>query len=136
MALTKKQIAIIHVAKAKTCMSDDAYRELLAGFKAVSSTQLTQGQFEQLMRHFSTLGFAWAGARRPRPPQSKQRLMAKIGAIRAELGLPEAYVDGMVAKMFKNADGQPVGSYRWLSADQLHRLVAALTYHQRRRAAR
>lgn len=120
-----KKKAVIHVAKSKTGMSEEEYRDLLASFGVASSSDLAVKDFSSLMRHFEKLGFKSSSFKRP--TESKQRLMAKITAIRAELHLPEAYVDAMALKMFQ------VASYRWLSADQLHRLVAALTYHQRRR---
>jgi phage gp16-like protein len=127
--ISKKQIGLIHVAKQRTGMSEDEYRGLLSSFGVASSTDLSGKDFEAAMRHFAKLGF------RPLKPfrkaaSGKQRLMAKVSAIRSELSLPEAYVDAMAARMFK------VDSYRWLSADQLHKLVAALTYHQRKQAAR
>jgi phage gp16-like protein len=129
--ITNKQKALIHVAKTKTGLSDDEYRDLLSSFGAQSSVDLSPDDFEAVMRHFKTIGFQSSSKYR-RSPQSKQRLMAKIAAIRAELGLTEAYIDGMVHRMFKGADNLPIASHRWLNAGQLHKLVAALTYHQRR----
>ncbi len=135
MALSNKQKALIHVAKTKTGMSENAYRELLAGFGAASSTQLDQGDFDKLIAHFKALGFKRTGKYR-KPVKSKKRLMAKIEAIRADMNLSQRYVDGMTARMFKNRDGEPIKAYRWLNDSQLHRLVAALTYHQRRHGAK
>jgi phage gp16-like protein len=134
MAISNKQKALIHVARAKTGMSEDAYRELLATFGAASSTDLGPDAFDRLMGHFKTLGFQSTSNYR-KPVESKKLLMGKIEAIRAELHLSEKYVNGMANRMFQNQDGQPVKTYRWLNARQLHRLVAALTYHQRRQHA-
>ena len=130
MALDPKKIALIHVAKAQTGMGEDAYRDLLAGLGVASSKELDGKGFDALMRHFKSLGFKSRRRADKRPPASKPRLLAKCDAIRAELGLPTAYVDAMARHMFG------IASHRWLSADQLHRLVAALTYHQRRKRAK
>lgn len=48
----------------------------------------------------------------------------------AEIGVRDGYVDAMAKHMFK------VDSWLWLDADRLHKMVAALTYHRRRRSAR
>ena len=125
--------ALVHVAKAKLGLGEAEYLDILAahGKGARSSRDLDQQGFEAVMAHFARLGFV-PKKKFFRPPQSKARLMSKICAIRAELKLPESYVDGMTRRMFKGKDGRPIDSHRWLSADQLHKLVAALTYHQRR----
>jgi phage gp16-like protein len=123
--LSNKQKAVIHLARQRTGLSDLEYRDLLSGFGASSCTELTQRQFDQIMRHFVKLGFE---SRSKAAAQGKSRLLAKIAAIRKALGLPVSYLDAMAQRMFK------VDSYRWLSADQLRRLVAALTYHRKRQA--
>ena len=125
--ISKKQIGLIHVARAKTGMSEEDYRALLSGFGAVSSTQLSQAAFASVMRHFEKMGFRPVKPFR-RASSGKQRLAAKVAAIREAMNLPEAYIDAMAQRMFK------VASHRWLTADQLHKLVAALTYHQRKQA--
>lgn len=129
--------ALVHVAKAKLGLGDAEYLDILAahGKGAQSSRDLDQQGFEAVMAHFERLGFA-PRKKFFRPPQSKARLMSKVAAIRADLNLTEGYVDGMTRRMFKGRDGLPIASHRWLDADQLHKLVAALTYYQRRKRAK
>jgi phage gp16-like protein len=127
--ISKKQIGLIHVAKQRTGMSEDDYRALLSSFGVASSKELSAAAFEAAMSHFEKLGFKPKNQFR-KATTSKQRLLAKVAAIRADLGLPEAYVDAMAERMFK------VASHRWLTGDQLRWLVAALTYHQRKQAER
>jgi phage gp16-like protein len=122
--LSNKQKAVIHLARQRTGMSDLEYRDLLSGFGASSCTELTQRQFDQILRHFIKLGFK--SSRSKAAAQGKSRLLAKIAAMRKDLGLPVEYIDAMAQRMFK------VDSVRWLSADQLRRLAAALTYHRKR----
>lgn len=127
--LTRKQLSIVHVAKARTGMSDEDYRALLSRFDVETSKDLTVPQFSEMMAHFEGLGFRPATSFK-RAVGSRERLSEKVKAIMADMGLKDAYVDGMARRMFK------VDAWRWLSAQQLHKLVAALTYHQRRRDGR
>ena len=57
-------------------------------------------------------------------------MIGKIGAILAESGLSWNYAHGMAKKMF---DTHRV---EWLQTDQLHKLVSALVYDQKRRRAK
>lgn len=122
--LNKKQTALIHVARNKTGMSEDDYRALLAGLGVESSRDLTQRQFDAAMRHFEKLGFT---PRRKKPVASKERLLKKIQAQIDAMGLSWNYVHGIAGNMFG------ISRVQWCSAHQLHSIVAALTYHQKRR---
>ena len=58
MALSRKQSALIHVAKKQLGLTDEHYRAILSaitGFE--SSKHLDQRDFEAVMRHMSSLGF-------------------------------------------------------------------------------
>lgn len=132
--LTRKQLSLIHVAKKQTGLKEPEYRDLLLGFGVPSSKDLRPTDFDALMRQFKALGFV-STSRFKKPLESKKRLMSKILAIKADMNLSDAYIAGMVRKMFKNNDGEPLEFYNWLDADQMRRLVAALTYHQKRKAS-
>lgn len=126
--ITPKQIAVIHVAKARCGLSDTEYRDLLASVGAQSSKDLTRRTFERVMRHFETLGFR---RRVPaRPAASRDLYRRKIETVMRRLGLTRAYVDAMARHMFG------VDAWPWCTDAQLGKLVAALTYHQRRQARR
>ena len=130
--LPRNKLAVIHIAKKQTGMDDDTYRELLAGFGVASSKDLNAGDFAALMKHFEMLGFQSTSPWK-KPSDSKSRLTAKVKAIMADMDLSEKYVDGIVKNMnLKNRDGRPVRNFRWLNTRQLHKLVAALSYHQKR----
>lgn len=130
--MTKKQLAIVHVAKNKTGMSDEDYREMLAArYNVESSKNLTLAQLDDLLEHFGKLGFSNRSKKRyTKPAESKKRLVAKIKAIQGDVGLNDTYVDAMARRMFK------VDSWTWCEPAQMHKLVAALTYHQRRQQER
>lgn len=121
----QKKIALIHVAKNQVGMSDAEYRALLAGFGASSSKEIKSAQFDAVMRQFRSLGFVPRRNYR-KPAESKKRLQAKVMAQITALGITNAYVDAMARRMFGR------DSWRWLNADELHRLVAALSIHQKR----
>jgi hypothetical protein len=58
MALSRSQIAVIHVAKKQLALDDDSYRAVLNRFGGVdSAADLGLEGFENLMRHMSALGF-------------------------------------------------------------------------------
>ena len=127
--ITNKQKALIHIAKQKTGMSDQEYRELLGSFGVASSKDLTHGKFDSVMKHFTGLGFKRKPGKpykRLHPIGSKERLLYKIEAQITEMDLSWKYVDGMAKKMFG------VDRVIWCVPAQLHRIVAALNYHQQR----
>ncbi len=127
--ISNKKKALIHVAKAKVGMSETEYRDMLAGVGVTSSKNLNQAKFDKVMAHFKKLGFkSRKRAQKPIGPiSSKDRLLKKIDAILADLGLKRGYVDAIARNMF----GIDVVS--WCDANQLHKIVAALMYHQKRR---
>jgi phage gp16-like protein len=124
--LTNRQKALIHVAKSKIGMTDPEYRALLSGFGVESSTQLTQGQFDRVMRQFAAIGFKATRAAPPKIKTSRERLRAKVSAILRDLHLTDSYADAIASSRFG------VDVWRWLQTDDLYRLVAMLAYHQRR----
>jgi hypothetical protein len=110
-------------------MTDQEYRDLLSRYKVESSKDLSNRDFVSIMKDFKALGFVHDKKYR-KPPDSKKLLMAKLFALRKDLGLPEAYLDSMARQMFR------VDSYRWISADQAHKMVAALSIHKKRKEAK
>ena len=127
MAISNKKKALIHVAKAKLCLSDAEYLDILAvyGNGVQSSRDLTNRTFIDVLDHFQRLGFV-TKKKFYRPADSKKRLMSKISAICNEIGKTERYLDGMARNMF----GQD--SYRWLDRQQLYKLTQALACYQER----
>jgi len=127
--INNKQKALIHVAKSKVGMTDPEYRDLLAGFNVASSKDLTHAKFNALMKHFKSLGFKKKPGKpykRLQPIGSKKRLLYKIEKQITEMNLSWKYVDGMAQKMFG------VDRVIWCLPSQLHAIVAALNYHQKR----
>lgn len=58
MAISSAKKAVLHVAKSRLQLSDEAYRELLFRVAGVrSSTELDNAAFERVMAEFERLGF-------------------------------------------------------------------------------
>ena len=114
-------------------MTDAEYRALLLGFGAKSSKALTPAKFRGVMRHFEKLGFKSRSFRKRAPAtDSRERLLKKIDAQLDALGLTRGYADAIARNIFKK-DYPALGSYRWLKEPrELRKVVAALTYYQRR----
>jgi len=58
MAITKRQVSLLHVAKSKLCLDDEAYRNILQNEGGVTtSTALTPQKFEKVLQYFKRMGF-------------------------------------------------------------------------------
>lgn len=134
----RRDLAKIHIAKKQLGMDETTYREMLNAVAGVgSAADLDERGRAKVIKHLQNIGFKPM----PRPGKSLQRrkmkttvspakdrapLLSKIGAILADLKLPWEYANGMAKKMFK------VDRVTWLRPEQLHKLTAALAYHQKR----
>jgi phage gp16-like protein len=136
-AQRNRELAAIHVLAQKRLRLDrDTYVALLQRVgKVASSADLDHagrakvldelrrlaGEGQQQMRNAVHL---------PDEPQNVRDeiagMVAKVGAILAEIGKSWNYAHGTAKRMFK------VHRVEWLRADQLHKLVAALSYAQKR----
>jgi len=127
------QIAKIHIAKAQLGMDDETYRAFLQRVAGVqSSKQLTPKQLGRVLFELEKLGFKptsskKAGRARPRLPESRQKILAKIEALLAEAGRPFSYADGMAQQMFKRK------RLEWLNDIELYKLMQALIIDANRR---
>lgn len=128
-----RDLAKIHIAKKQFGMDDVTYREMLfniTGFR--SAADLDSKQRWAVIKHLKARGYrsrhksAKASGMNTTTAPDRAPLLSKIGAIIADLGLPWAYADGMANRMFG------VDRVRWLRPDQLHKVTAALIYHQKR----
>ena len=130
----RKQIQLIHIAKHQLRIDDDTYRTMLraiSGEPVTSSTQLSAAGLEKILRHLKKQGFKTRSAGgRPTPSAKKDRMIRKIQAQLISMGnLPDSYADGIADHMFS------IHRYHWCNEQQLHKIIAALTYQQRRQNA-
>jgi phage gp16-like protein len=87
-----------------------------------SAAAMTPAERGRVLAHLSR-----AAGVKTRADTSRERLGRKIEAIKADLNLTDAYLDE-VARRITGID-----SWKWCNAGQKRKLVAALTYHQRRK---
>lgn len=126
-----KQVAAIHaLARKRLRLDDDTYRQLLqrvAGVRSAADLD-AKGRAQVLdeLRRLTGEGArqmrtaAHAPGEPVRVAEATQAMVAKVGALLAELGKSWNYAHGTAKRMFK------VQRVEWLRPDQLHKLVAAL----------
>ncbi|WP_293934013.1 gp16 family protein [Iodobacter sp.] len=129
--LDRTQLAKIHVAKKQLAMDDDTYRLMLQNVAGVSSAKdLTVPLAMKVMAHLKKCGFKPKATvkhgKRPQPTQDKTALMGKIEAQLTEAQRHWNYAHAMAKRMFK------VDRVDWCDAEQLQKIVAALTYNAKR----
>jgi len=129
--INNRQKALVHVAKAQLGLSDEDYREILAGYGVASSRELTERQFNELMKFLGRLGF------QRRPPAARRRgqevygdersrYLAAIERLLVEKNLPWNYAHAIGENMFG------VRRLEWLEPERLQKVMVALIYHKRR----
>lgn len=129
--LRKRELAMIHLAKAQLGMNDDTYRAMLWTVARVkSAADLDWAGRKQVLDHCKAKGWKNASKHRPAPAKSKAALVAKIRALLIAAGnRPDTYADGMARRMFGLA------RFDWCTHQQLGKLIAALAIDGRRNAA-
>jgi phage gp16-like protein len=126
------QLSKIHIAKKDLGLDDETYRALLARVAGVRSAKdLNSRQIGHVLAEFARLGWQSTTKQKvarntPKPAEDRKKLMSKVEAFLTEAKRSWAYADGMALRMFK------VERVEWLDPEQLHKMVAALTYDARR----
>lgn len=134
MAWAPHMVKLVHVAKAAVRMGDEEYRALLERFGAASSKdrKLTLADYNEAMQVFASLGFERRPAKRARKrpstmgDPSRRPMFRKVEAILTEFRLPWDYADGIAKKV------AGVDKVQWCNTRQLHSVLAALIYYQKR----
>ena len=150
--------AQIHIARTQLEMEEEAYRALLkrvTGKASASARDLTLRQLIDVRDEMKRLGFVVRSKKHPKPKagNDKQALVDKVGALLAEAGRPWDYLTAKTEKCRtkdsprpmslleritgKTDLGREIGKERieFCSATDLRKIVAALEYDRRRRAA-
>lgn len=140
----RQQLTAIHAEKARLKMDDETYRALLLRVSAETGCKMalcSSATMDTVQRAAVLDALREIGERQgstqwlalPDAPQNVRAelkaMVSKIAAILAEGNLSWAYAYGTAKKMF-DAD-----RIEWLHTGQMHKLVAALTFDQRRRRA-
>jgi phage gp16-like protein len=96
-----------------------------------SARELDAAGRQRVLGHLRERGFQpRPGQRRKLPAKDRAPMATKVRAMLADAGRADAYADAMAKRMFK------VDRWEWLPFDQLRKLVGALEYDRRRRAAK
>lgn len=128
--LRKSELAQIHIAKGQLGMDDGTYRDMLWTVGRVrSASDLDWAGRKRVMDHLKACGarIGRGTKHKPkRPTPDRAELMAKIEAQLADMQLPWNYAHAMARHMFK------VEKLDWCAPEQLHKIVAALAYKQKK----
>lgn len=124
--IRKRELALIHVAKAQLGLDDETYRAMLFAIARVkSAADLDWAGRKKVLDHLKAGGFKIKS--RPAPAANKAGL---VSAVRASLiacgNKPDAYADGMARHMFH------IERFEWCDPVQLRKIIAALGYQQKR----
>lgn len=128
--LRKRELAQIHIAKAQLGMDDETYRAMLWTIARVkSAADLDWTGRKRVLEHMIGCGAKLVGVHRPRAAGDRAGLVGKIGAQLTQMQLPWEYAHGIARHMFK------IEKVEWCSPEQLHKIVAALAYKQKKGTA-
>lgn len=121
----KSDLAMIHIAKKALGLDDETYRSMLFTVARVtSSRELDHAGRIAVLNHMKARG--WKNATTaPDVTKAKQALIAKIGALLADMQLSWAYADGIAKQMHKREKLQ------WCKPAELRGIIAALVNKQK-----
>ena len=127
MSLTRKQTALVHVAKKELGLSDDEYRAIMRQVTGVeSSKHMDQYDFEDFMQYMAALGFK---ADFTKTFYGRRHGMASPGQVSLIRQLWDEYTDGRttdlalgkwLTRTFK------VSALRFVTSEQAPKAIAAL----------
>jgi phage gp16-like protein len=140
----RRELAQIHIAKKQLGLDDDTYRAMLDAIGRVRSAgDLNAEGRRQVLAHLKARGFSprpgaakstgkvsadtsWDWVNRAAP--DRQAMLRKIAVILKDAGREKAYADAVAKKMFA------IERVEFCAPAQLHKIVSALVFDQRRRA--
>jgi phage gp16-like protein len=135
MPISRALQSKIHIARQQLHLDDAGYRALLARVAGVeSSTALNDRQAGAVLREFERLGFQPRAPRNAGKPRNfsasnaMPRMITKVEALLADMGLAWAYADSIADKMFG------IKKCAWVRQPrQLKAIIAALHVEQEKR---
>jgi len=137
----RAELAKIHIGAKELGMDDDTYRGMLRAVAGVDSARdLSADGRRRVLAMMRVRGFEPRSPRQGRTPsvgEDRRLLMGKIEALLADAGRPWDYLTGKGSKgwsMLQRITGKE--RLEFCSGQDLHKLVAALEYDRKRRAAR
>ena len=113
-------LAMIHIAKKELGLDDETYRNMLWTVARVNSSgALDHAGRAAVLDHLKGCGWAHK-TKAPDVAAAKQKLIAKIHALLAEMKLPWEYAQGIAKQMYKRDQLQ------WCTPFELRGIITAL----------
>jgi hypothetical protein len=125
----KPQLRLLNLALTRLGLDREDFK---TRYRVASTKDLTQAQFDEVMRYLGACGFEYHPRRGTPAPLQRIKLIY-LEAIRTSLetlSLPRAYAEGIARGM-----GFPA-KLEWCSPEQLHKIQIGLIYHVKRRAGK
>lgn len=126
MALTPRQIKLIHVARSKVGMDDDIYRALLGrwGAKTSKDPKLQPAHYDEIMKVFAAMGFI--PGPKPATPAGGTRSQAEAIARICVLHQVEARRLAGIVKRVTGRDSAPSDPLKFCGPRELSKVIQAL----------
>lgn len=133
MPVPAQILAKIHIAKNQLGLDDALYRAILMRCAGVRSARdLDPKGAKSVLAHFKKSGWVATppkkSGRRPNAAPARRPLIQKIEALLADQGRPWSYAEAIAKRMFG------IDQIAWCEPEQLHKIVAALSYDARRKS--
>lgn len=130
----KKYITLIHVAQSQLGLPGEVYTDIKRALTGKESCKdMNMAELRGIYTRMKVLGFKPTKHKSAKksgmdiaPPVHKARQIQKIEAILTNCDLPWAYADGIARRMFG------IDRLRWCDTEQLLKVTAALSYHQKK----
>lgn len=125
--MRNSELAKIHIAKQQLGLDDDTYRSMLWTVARVrSAADLDHAGRQAVLDHLKARGFKTPS--KPDVTSIKRPLIAKIGALLADMKLSWAYAEGIAKQMYRR------DKLAWCTPQELRGIVAALAKRQKGRS--
>ena len=129
MAISKANLAKIHIAKKELGLSDEAYRDILGlHFQVQSARKLTDRQATVLLHRFQDQGWKPKGSKKkstsPKYTNGQMRKVVAIWITMYQNGLVRSGSDQSMQAYVKRMTG--VDNLKWCLAADLNKLIEAL----------
>lgn len=137
MALDRKKIALIHVAKKQIGLTEDDYRAILSQYgRAGSAADLSPEGFKRVMARLEGLGFKSTSTARPLPDRAGMASAEQTSLMR-HLWHEFTNGQGTDATFGKWLEGRfKLSSIRFINARTAPKVIAALRAMVKRRAGK